>query len=354
MAIMSIDCDAHVIETPKTWEYMPPEDLKYQPVVVKLAGSEQRLQGADEKQRQYWAFDGRLIPRERNIGDDTDRASREMDDIPARLKHMDELHVDVQVLFPSLWLRPITHDPKLELALARSYNRWTGDVCSRSNGRMKWVVIPPLLSLNNGSIVRDELVWAKANGAVGIHMCGYSCDKEMTDPYFEPFYEMAQELDLPICFHAGNQSFTIHDFHVNSDGYPKFKVPVISAFNSLLLHGIPKRYPGIRWGFAETGAMWVPYVLHETWRRYRMRGKSFDMETAVEENNFYVAAQANEDIGYLAKVAGENWIMMATDYGHADTSSEIDAMLKVEQRNELSQSLKEKVLRDNAKRFYKL
>ena len=40
-----------------------------------------------------------------------------MDDINARLKHMDELDIDVQVLYPTIFLRPFTRRPELELAV---------------------------------------------------------------------------------------------------------------------------------------------------------------------------------------------------------------------------------------------
>ncbi len=350
----SIDADAHVIETPATWDYMPPEDIMYKPVVVKLAGSDTRFDGAMEAPRQYWALDGRLIGRERNIGQDTDRASREMSDIQKRLDHMDDLGVDIQVLYPSLFLRPITREPQLELALIKSYNRWIADVSSRGKGRLRWVVLPPLLSMNDGSILRDELVFGKENGACGVFMCGLSVDREMTDPYFAPLFSLAQELDLPICFHAGNASYAVHDFFVKSDGFPKFKFPVLTAFNALLLKEIPKQYPELRWSFVETGASWVPYVMSELWRRFKARGKSYDAQRALAESNFFIAAQANEDIEYLARVVGEDRLMMATDYGHHDTSTELDAMLKVNDRAELSAALREKILSDNARVLYGL
>ena len=51
-----------------------------------------------------------------------------MDDIQARLKHMDGLGVDVQVLYPTIFLRPFTRRPEVELAVTRSYNRWLIDI----------------------------------------------------------------------------------------------------------------------------------------------------------------------------------------------------------------------------------
>jgi len=40
--------------------------------------------------------------------------SRELRDPSARLKHMDELGVDVQVIFPTMFIIPLTARPEIE------------------------------------------------------------------------------------------------------------------------------------------------------------------------------------------------------------------------------------------------
>ena len=55
---------------------------------------------------------------------------REMDDVAGRLAHMDELEIDIQVLYPTAFLRPYTRNPELELVLVGSdpvgpIRRWT-------------------------------------------------------------------------------------------------------------------------------------------------------------------------------------------------------------------------------------
>jgi hypothetical protein len=44
---------------------------------------------------------------------------------------MDDLGVDVQVLYPSLFLRTMTPLPHVDATLCRSYNRWLGYLESR-------------------------------------------------------------------------------------------------------------------------------------------------------------------------------------------------------------------------------
>src|SRR3954454_22155944 len=97
-----IDADAHVIETDRTWDYLEGADRKLRPRTVSDGGEG------------YWLIDGRVFARRRNVGADTSVATQELLDVAARLPHMDELAIDVQVLFPTLFLIPLTKRPDVE------------------------------------------------------------------------------------------------------------------------------------------------------------------------------------------------------------------------------------------------
>lgn len=350
----TIDADAHVIETPVTWEYMDKADIRFQPVTVTTRDDVEIAEGRHTAKTEFWAIDGKLIAREQNIGvGTTDAEARELRDIDKRLAHMDELSIDVQVLYPSLFLTPTTRNPEVELALFRSYNRWLADIWKKSKGRLRWVAMAPLQSLSDPAVVRDELAFCKENGACGIFMCGFSCDREIWNDYFYPFYKIAQELDLAICFHAGIDSMAVHDFLVNGDGLAKFKYPVISAFHSIIMRGLPERFPGLRWGFIESGSAWIPYVLGELDRRFKRRGRRF-YDEPLKRNNMWVACQVTEDLDYIVKWAGEDQLVVGTDYGHNDTSTEIEAMRLLKDNNRLSGAVLDKILGDNPTRLYGL
>src|SRR5262249_12364441 len=102
--MLRIDADAHVLETEKTWEYMEGAERKFRPqIVAPNDGS-----STDE----YWLVDGTLRLKSRNVGKNTPMTSRELRDVNARLKHMDELGVDIQVIFPTIFIIPLTPRPK--------------------------------------------------------------------------------------------------------------------------------------------------------------------------------------------------------------------------------------------------
>ena len=103
----TIDADAHVIESEQTWDYI--EDDKFKPFLVTPGG----------RRPQNWLIDGRVFNRGVNVDRGLTEEIREMRDIDGRLEHMDELNIDVQVLYPSLFLRPLTDKPEVEIAICQ-------------------------------------------------------------------------------------------------------------------------------------------------------------------------------------------------------------------------------------------
>ena len=145
----AIDSDAHVLETPKTWEYLEDDDKRYTPfIVTQTHGPELKANDGRNIQQKYWLIGNRPMGKARNVGTEMSRAIAEMEDVPGRLAHMDELDIDVQILYPTLYLRPVTDDINADLALTRAYNRWVADVSKQANGRMRRIALPPMRSPN--------------------------------------------------------------------------------------------------------------------------------------------------------------------------------------------------------------
>jgi uncharacterized protein len=340
----TIDSDAHVLENPYTWEFIDPAFKKYTPLVV--TASESKVAVSGNVQKEYWVIDNRLQPKEANVGLDTAQSAREMRDIAARLKHMDELEVDVQVLYPTIFLRPLTLNVECELALTKAYNRWLAEIWKNSNGRLPWVACPPLLSMDK---IRDELTWAKDNGCCGIFLRGLECERRLSDPYFFPLWEIASDLDLPLCLHSGTGAFQVHDFFAGDSGFSRFKLAVVSAFHELIWNGIPAQFPKTRWGFIEVSSQWLPYVLNDLGLRFKRRGKRFS-SAILKEYRMYVAVQVTDDLPQIVDLVGEDHLVVGTDYGHNDTSSEIEALRLI--KNRLKPGVVDKILGDNARALY--
>ncbi|HEY6367014.1 MAG TPA: amidohydrolase family protein [Candidatus Binatia bacterium] len=339
-----IDSDAHVLETERTWDYMLESEREYKPCVV--ATPDDPSSGGES-----WLVDGVYIGKARNVGHETPKEAREMDDINARLRHMDELDVDVQVLYPTIFLRPFTRRPELEWAVTRSYNRWLVDIWKRAPERLRWVAVLPLLSMDKAL---EEARFAKENGACGIFMRGLEGDKRLSDAHFFPLYEAAGRLDLPVCVHSATGSFAVHDFFLSECGFSKFKLAVVGSFHALIFHEIPEKFPQTKFAFIEVSSQWVPYAIHDFARRFERAGKKVDRGDVLRKNRIYVACQTDDDLPYVLKYAGEDHLVIGTDYGHNDTSSEILALRKLREDGAVPPQIVNKILDDNARALYGL
>jgi len=186
----TIDADAHVIESERTWDYI--EDDKLRPFLITPGGS----------RPQNWLIDGRVFNRGVNVDRGLPESIREMRDIEGRLKHMDALDIDLQVLYPSLFLRPLTAKPEVEKAICRSYNQWLIDICNQGEGRLRWIAVIPVMDMASAV---EEIRLAKANGACGIFSRGLIDDKRLSHPFFLPALRGSGKGGFAVlcsCFHG--------------------------------------------------------------------------------------------------------------------------------------------------------
>ena len=348
-----VDVDAHVDENEATWDYLEENERCFKP--VSLDPGAPTVPG-DMRPHRLWMIDGTILLRrwrdDKRTG--TVKATRELIDVEARLRHMDELHVDVQVLFPTLFLHAITNRPEIDMALCKSYNRWIASATEKSRGRLRWVAVLPLLSIDRAVA---ELRWAKDHGACGVFKKGIECgDRAASDPYFFPIYQEASRLDMPICIH--NATGNIQSETAPGSGLDGGMV-AIAAFSALAEHGVPDKFPKLRVGFIETGASWVPY-LHADLMAKKLRRTFLPVdvkEDLFRNYRFYVTCHTNDDLPYILKYGTEDSLMIGTDYSHADQSAEIGALDVIEQRGgngQIPASVAQKILSDNPRRFYGL
>lgn len=344
-----IDADAHVVETPRTWSHMQGDEQKFRPQIFVRDPNDGAPYRANQR-NEFWKI-GDEFQTKTNVGDNVPSDARDMENIRRRLDHMDEIGVDVQVLFPTLFLRPCTTEHDVELALVRSYNRWLADIWKQSNGRLRWVAAPPLRSLIDPGKVRAELEFCKENGACGIFMRGLECELLITHRYFNPLYEMAQDLDLAICFHAGNNSFANHNSFSRDTKLSIFKMPVMAACYHLLGEEIPGRYPGLRWAFIEASAQWVPYILNEV--KIALLGKGKRMpDSLLSDSHFYITTQRTDDLPWLLSEIGDDNLIIGTDYGHKDVAVEIEALKRLGNDGTLPAVSVDKILQSNPGTLY--
>ena len=211
---MIVDADAHVVETEHTWDFLDASEKQFRP---------QLFQCADNSNTQYWFVEGKsvgfrpptlteqeLISLSKQTGRELKTApeARELRDVELRLKHMDKLGIDVQILFNTMWIARVADKAEAEIALCKSWNRWMADVWKQGNNRLRWSCVVPAMTLSEAI---QQMSYAKENGAVAVSLRPFEDDKHLVDPYFYPIYEEASRLNMAVAVHIANGSPQLMD-----------------------------------------------------------------------------------------------------------------------------------------------
>ena len=167
-----IDADAHVIESDLTWDYLEPAEQKFRSKMI---------QDPQRPHLKRWKVNGSVGPyvlaaveapdgigttagkSNRNV--ETPAEARQLRDISARLTHMDQLGIDIQILHTTMWLYAMTKEPDTEAALTFAWNKWLAATWKESNGRLPWsCLLPTLLPDEASAGLKNTELWLSLHG----------------------------------------------------------------------------------------------------------------------------------------------------------------------------------------------
>jgi predicted TIM-barrel fold metal-dependent hydrolase len=340
-----IDSDAHVQEPAAAWTYLDAAERQLGP---------RQLSGGLRVE------DLTLSPFRWETQSDAYReafpeGAPDLSNVSARLKHMDALGVEAQVLFSTWWINAELHDPFIESALARSWNRWMADATADASGRLPWAVQAPFRRVERAI---EELQFGRDRGAVALHVAGVRHGFDVAHPCYHPLYEVAQDLDMTIAVHVGGdirvymrtpQLFVLNNI-----------APVPAALAALIMTGLPGRFPRLRWAFLEAGASWLPFALQEALRADNFGATRVHRDwrdvaaTVLDENRLFVGCQLDDDLVYLSTLVGGGCLLHGTDYGHLDVGSDPDGLRRLRARTDVPAPVLDAVTDTNARRAYGL
>jgi predicted TIM-barrel fold metal-dependent hydrolase len=360
-----VDADAHVMESEATWDYLDPEWRAHRPVPL--------IFDQDTIYQQWnavWLIEGRAHPKMAGRGwhifatpvqqaaaqaKSAAIGAQTLTDVPARLADMDRTGIQVQVILPSLFLAPLAEDVRLEAALCRSYNRFLGQACAQSGGRLKYVAVLPWRDVAGA---RDVLREAHELGAVAAMAHGLVWDRPLGDATFDPVFADLSARGLPLVVHFGWGAPALNNiFSDRPSAFSGGLMPVVMAFYTMMAGGVFERFPDLRAAFLEAGSEWLPYALRRLHNRYSrgalpaLRRPPADY---LRAGNVYLACEGEEDVPYVLRFLGEDQIVMASDYPHVDPTSEDDMVSAIAGRADLTPAQAEKILSANPLRLYNL
>ncbi|HXG35852.1 MAG TPA: amidohydrolase family protein [Dehalococcoidia bacterium] len=365
-----VDSDAHVEECNDTWAYLPPEFQSRRPVCVTLPKEQVPSRGLLNA---YWMIDGKVLPQLHGKGSsffipaDSElgqkksfsQASQEISDVKARLADMDRMEIDIQVLFPTIFIFNTTDDLEFEAALHRSYNTWLAKACSQAPDRLKWNAIIPV---RHPEAAVQEIKRVKELGAVGAVTYGTAGEKFLHNPGLDPVYATLTELDMPLCLHFGGSFPGLRDacYEAFSAVVLSNTMPVFPAFFSMTGGGVLDRFPDLRVGFFEWGSEWIPYAMDRFDQYYTVFQRLGFGELSrkspseyVRDGNLYVTCESEDRLlPYIIEMWGEDRILLSSDIPHVELRD--NAKEELLHREDVSPQVKQKILVDNTLRFYGL
>ncbi len=282
----------------------------------------------------------------------------EDNDIPTRLKDMDQEGIDISVLFPttSFGLTQVI-ERDYAVAYARAYNDFIAEVCKQSP-RLKGIALLPFQDVKEA--VKEANRGITKLGLVAVAVATQGMKEHLGLQTFWPIYEELQQLNVPFCVHnrregpAGEIRFDSF-LYLHTIGRP---VETAIQFAGLLYGGVAERFPKLRIGFLECGVGWVPYWMERMDEEWEKRGKieaplcKRKPSDYIIHGNWFFSAEPEEGmLPYVIERIGEDKILFASDYPHWDGMFPY-VVSTIRGRKDISEDAKKKILGDNAKRFY--
>jgi hypothetical protein len=373
MRRMVIDADSHVYESDATWDYLPDHFQARRPIAITLPPGQAPYLG---RMNGFWLVDGRVVnwtwghgtvqigtplTTTHAIEKPLSVGSQALTDVPARLRDLDQAGIDVQVLYPSLFLVRLSEDDAFEAALTQAYNRFMAAQCSQAPDRLKWSAVLPLCDVPTAV---EEVAQAKQRGAVSLVTFGTVGEKMLHAREFDPVWAAAEAAGLPVCVHVGwslpslNQVCDEHASALNLS----FALPLLMGFFSFTGGGILERFPRLRVAFLEAGAGWLPWFVERSDHYYPVVNwfrRSFglpDLPSASPSSyleRVWLTCEADERLlPQVVELLGEDKVMVSEDMPHLEGRE--GSVGELMERTDIPEAVKAKIITDNPVRFYGL
>ncbi|HLQ33153.1 MAG TPA: amidohydrolase family protein [Chloroflexota bacterium] len=367
-----LDSDMHIMEPPDLWQrYTAPEFRDLAPRGVTSDNvrdlrtqfpDEAAPENANVRRNGGTPHLGRNF--ERNQAIYRDHAARGWTG-EVQLEAMDIEGIDVAVLFPSRGLSVLTKpdlDPRFAAAIARAYNDWMFDFCQPDRTRLLGAGMISVYDINDAVAETRRAVKELGFRAVFVRS-NIVNDKVWHDSYYEPLWNVLEELDVPIGFHEATGSRTRQtgeQFDPNFGLRRVYSQPFTQmlGLGSFAAGGILERHPNLRVAFLEANCAWAPWLLWRMDEGYEREGDIFMSELKMAPSEYFrrqcvVSVEPDErPARYMIEEFGCDQLVFSTDYPHGDSRypEAVDAFLELP----LSDEQKRKILWDNCARFYSI
>ncbi len=352
--ILIVDCDVHVHESPK--ELVPYCEMPWKKAL-------ENIQDVQEFYLDIPGFSPGTTAYEA-VFPSGQEGRKMVHDAEQMRRELDEIHVDIGVLFPDHFLKiPVIAQTEYAAALARAYNAWLLDKwCDVKKGLLGCILACPQ---DPEDAAREIEKYAKEPGMAGVFLPCAGLERLWGHRQYDPIYEAAQAADLPVIMHSVTVIHPVFPFNTQQFE-TEFGRHICSHTFSMMANivhmittGVPVRYPDLRIAVTEAGISWVPFLMHKMDREYVERRREvpfLEDKPSTYLKKMYFATQPVEEpenLGDLVTMMnlydGEDNTIFASDWPHHD----FDHPSKVHQVP-FTNEVRRKVFGENALRLFNI
>lgn len=324
-----VDTDAHVTETVD--DLLPYYDERYEGGKQIVAAS-----AKDGKERRDIYSYTHGLPSSSLINNEVNpnEAIRADYDPDKKLEQMGDFGINYGILDPGMNLGLMTvENENIAHGLANAYNSW---VLDEYVDRADEFVASILAAPHKPDVAAEEIDdRATEDDMVGVFIPSTGVVPPLGHERYDPIYEAAEDHDLPILLHGGNGA-TTHMFPMVrrfNETYTENHVTVhpfghLWHLTTMIVRGVPERFPTLDFVFQEAGIAWVPYAAWRLDDHYLMRPYEHHIDRLPSEyikEQFYFTTQplghtakGTNDLATMIDLIGPECIMYASDLPHTD------------------------------------
>ncbi len=377
-----IDADTHITEPADLWTSRVPARYKDRVPYIKTVNGVDRWYLGD---MDFASTGGNVVQADgtKKYGtfyvDSFEQIDRAAYEIQPRLKMMDRLGIYAQIVYPNAigfssnkFMR--IEDPEVRNLCITVYNDAMAEFQRESDDRIFPQAILPFWDMD---VMLAEMRRAKEE----LKLTGFCVTDrpdsfdipDLGDSHWDPFWEMASDLGMPINFHIGSGAKDARNDPNRFDGTweslgPQRRMAVNSAnlymsnariISNIIMSDLLDRFPGLKFVSVESGIGWIPFVLEgleyqldemvTTGRTQKRRPKEYFRDHVY-------ACFWFEDFGprNMIEEVGVQNILFETDFPHPTCLYPRHQEHVASVLSDLDPYVRRRVLQDNALELYKL
>ncbi len=244
-----------------------------------------------------------------------------------RLADQDMDGIDAEVLLPSVLLG-LNTIPNAEIIAAtyRNYNDWIHNYASQAPRRLFPTCCVPMHDID---LAIEELQRSKKMGHVGANIpCVPPPDRPYSDPYYDRFWKVAEELQTPLVMHFLTSTQPNHGLPANmtmGTGYGLAAFAMQRVIVDIIGGGVCARYPGLKFLITEWETGWIAHFLKRMdWSfvaHYRNKPPELTEGFSYYWHQNFAGTFEDDHVGLLTRYeVGVKNLMWGSDFPHHDST----------------------------------